>query len=162
VTAELTELQKQHAAYSLALEALQNAGQSLRTTVIPTVTARASAAMEAATGGKYSTIAMDPAFGLRFTGTDGSDTVDVLSKGTADLAYVSLRLALAQTLFGENGREVPPMILDETFAAVDCRRLEMAVEAMRSTGVQCILCTCRGDEGRIGKAQGCRVIGMQD
>jgi len=162
VTAELTELQKQHAAYSLALEALQNAGQSLRTTVIPTVTARASAAMEAATGGKYSTIAMDPAFGLRFTGTDGSDTVDVLSKGTADLAYVSLRLALAQTLFGENGREVPPMILDETFAAVDCRRLEMAVEAMRSSGVQCILCTCRGDEGRIGKAQGCRVIGMQD
>ena len=158
--AELAELEKQHAAYSMALEALQSAGQSLRTTVIPAITERASAAMKAATGGKYDRIAMDPSFGLRFTGRDGSDTVDVLSKGTSDLAYVSLRLALAGTLYGENGREVPPVILDETFAAVDCGRLEMALDAMRSAGVQCILFTCRGDEGRIGRERGCSVTKM--
>ena len=158
VEEEIAELSRQHDAYMLAQEALQTAGQSLRTTLIPTVTEKASAAMEAATGGKYSRISMDPSFGLQFETTDGSESVDLLSKGTADLAYVSLRLALAQTLFGENGREVPPMIMDETFAAVDCDRLNMALEAMRSSGVQCILCTCRSDEGRIGEELGCTVL----
>ncbi len=158
VTDELEEAKKQHAAYSLALEAMENAGQNLRTTVIPTVTGRASAAMNKATGGKYGSIAMDPSFGLRFEGKTGSDSVEVLSKGTADLAYVSLRLALARTLFGENGKEVPPMIFDETFAAVDCQRLEMAMEAMQETGLQCLLCSCRGDESRIAMEKGCPVV----
>ena len=157
VEEEIAELTKQHEAYALAQEALQNASQSLRTTLIPTITEKASAMMEAATGGKYGSIRMDPSFGLRFETADGSDSVDLLSKGTADLAYVSLRLALAQSLFGENGREVPPMIMDETFAAVDCERLALALHAMKNAGLQCILCTCRGDEGRIGRELGCAV-----
>ncbi len=160
VTEELEELKKQHAGYTMALEALKNAGETVRTTIIPTVTARASAVMEKATGGKYSRIAMDSAFGLQFTAQNGTDSVDMLSKGTADLAYVSLRLALARTFFGENGREIPPMILDETFAAVDCGRLEKAMEAMCTSGVQCLLFTCRGDEARIGQALGCAVTHM--
>lgn len=160
VQEEIDELKRQHDAYVLAQEALQNAGQSLRTTLIPTITARASETMEKATGGKYRHITMDPSFGLRFETMDGSDSVELLSRGTADLAYVALRLALARTLFGENGREVPPMILDETFAAVDCERLALALEAMCASGVQCILCTCRGDEGRIGEELGCRVMSM--
>ncbi len=160
VTAELEEAKKQHAAYTLALEAMNTAGQDLRTTVIPTVTSRASAVMEKATDGKYANIAMDPSFGLRFTGDEGSDTVEVLSKGTADLAYVSLRLALAQTLFGDAGGEVPPMIFDETFAAVDCDRLSLAMDAMQETGLQCLLCTCRGDESRMAMKKGCPVVQM--
>ena len=161
VTEELEELKKQHAGYTLALEALKTAGETVRTTVIPTVTARASAVMEQATGGKYSRIAMDSAFGLQFTAEDGTDSVEMLSKGTADLAYVSLRLALSRTFFGENGREIPPMILDETFAAVDCGRLEKAMEAMCASGVQCLLFTCRGEEARIGEKLGCAVTSMQ-
>ena len=160
VEEEIAELSRQHDAYMLAQEALQNAGQSLRTTLIPTVTEKASAAMKAATGGKYSRISMDPSFGLQFETADGSDSVDLLSKGTADLAYVALRLALAQTLFAENGKEIPPMIMDETFAAVDCDRLKMALEAMIASDVQCILCTCRGDEGKIGEALGCTVLSI--
>jgi len=74
---------------------------------------------------------------------------------------VSLRLALSRTFFGENGREIPPMILDETFAAVDCGRLEKAMEAMRASGVQCLLFTCRGEEARIGEKLGCAVTSMQ-
>jgi uncharacterized protein YhaN len=132
----------------------------MRTTVIPTVTARASAAMEKATDGKYNKIAMDSAFGLQFTAKDGTDSVEMLSKGTADLAYVSLRLALAQTLFGDKGRETPPMILDETFAAVDCTRLQHAMEAMQAADVQCLLFTCRGDEVRIAREMGCAVVDM--
>lgn len=160
VTEELDELKKQHAGYTMALEALRSAGETMRTTVIPTVTARASAAMEKATDGKYNKIAMDSAFGLQFTAKNGTDSVEMLSKGTADLAYVSLRLALAQTLFGDKGRETPPMILDETFAAVDCTRLQHAMEAMQAADVQCLLFTCRGDEVRIAREMGCAVVDM--
>jgi len=136
------------------------AGQSVRTGVIPAVTEKASAIMARATGGKYADIAMDPSFGLRFTSDSGSDSVDMLSKGTADLAYIALRLALAQTLFGENGREIPPMIFDETFAAIDCGRLALAMDAMGSASVQSLLFTCRADEGRIAADRGYRVISM--
>ncbi len=160
VEEEIAEMSRQHDAYALAQEALQSAGQSLRTTLIPTITAKASETMRAATGGKYDHIAMDPSFGLQFESRNGSNSVDLLSKGTADLAYISLRLALAQTLFGENGKEVPPMIMDETFAAVDCDRLAMALEAMCSSGVQCILYTCRSDEGKIGEQLGCTVMSI--
>lgn len=157
---ELSELKKQHAGYTLALEALRHAGESLRTTVIPTVTERASATMEEATGGKYRQIAMDSAFGLQYGTENGTASVDMLSKGTADLAYISLRLALARTLFGDNGREVPPMILDETFAAVDETRLGQALSAMCRTGQQCLLFSCRTDEARLGAELGCNVLQM--
>lgn len=157
---ELRELKKQHAGYSLALEALRLAGESLRTTVIPTVTRRASTAMEEATDGKYRHIAMDAAFGLQYTTDDGTASVELLSKGTADLAYISLRLALAHTLFGDNGREIPPMVFDETFAAVDETRLAKALSAMCHTGGQCLLFSCRSDEARLGEALGCTVLQM--
>lgn len=157
---ELSELKKQHAGYTLALEALRHAGESLRTTVIPTVTERASATMEEATGGKYRQIAMDSAFGLQYGTENGTASVDMLSKGTADLAYISLRLALARTLFGDNGREVPPMILDETFAAVDEMRLGQALSAMCRTEQQCLLFSCRTDEARLGAELGCNVLQM--
>lgn len=158
---ELGELKKQHAGYTLALEALRHAGESLRTTVIPTVTERASATMEEATGGKYTRIAMDSAFGLRYTTDSGTASVDMLSKGTADLAYISLRLALARTLFGDKGREVPPMIFDETFAAVDETRLANALSAMVHTGAQCLLFSCRKEEARLGTALGCNILRME-
>lgn len=157
---ELRELKKQHAGYSLALEALRLAGESLRTTVIPTVTSRASTAMEEATDGKYRHIAMDAAFGLQYTTDDGTASVELLSKGTADLAYISLRLALARTLFGDNGREIPPMVFDETFAAVDENRLAKALSAMCRTGTQCLLFSCRHDEARLGATLGCTVLQM--
>ena len=157
---ELAELKKQHAGYTLALEALRHAGESLRTTVIPTVTSRASATMEEATGGKYPTVAMDAAFGLQFTSGGTTSSVDTLSKGTADLAYISLRLALARTLFGDKGREIPPMILDESFAAVDENRLTSALSAMCRTGQQCLLFSCRRDESRIAASMGCAVLSM--
>jgi len=157
---EIEELEKRHDGYTLAYEALVQAGQSVRTGVIPAVTEKASAIMARATGGKYADIAMDPSFGLRFTSDSGSDSVDMLSKGTADLAYIALRLALAQTLFGENGREIPPMIFDETFAAIDCGRLALAMDAMGSASVQSLLFTCRADEGRIAADRGYRVISM--
>ena len=61
---------------------------------------------------------------------------------------------------GQNGREIPPMIFDETFAAIDCGRLALAMDAMGSASVQSLLFTCRADEGRIAADRGYRVIPM--
>lgn len=159
---ELSELQKQHAGYTLALEALRHAGESLRTTVIPTVTKRASTTMAEATGGKYRQVAMDSTFGLQYTSVNNNTaSVDMLSKGTADLAYISLRLALTKTLFGDKGREIPPMIFDETFAAVDETRLCQALSAMGHTEQQCLLFSCRTEEARQGAELGYNVLQMR-
>jgi len=160
VEKELTELQKRHDGYTMAYEALLQAGEAVRSGVIPEVTRKASSYMAHATEGKYSSVAMDPSFGMVYTKDSCTDSVELLSKGTADLAYISLRMALADTLFGENGHEVPPLLMDESFAAVDCSRLSGAVDAILSANLQCVLFTCRQDEASVAQKKGCAVISL--
>ncbi len=156
--AEIKELQVKADGYALAYETLLSAGEEMRSGVIPTVTAKASAFMASATGGKYPEIAMDPAFGAVFTTNAGTADCALLSRGTADLAYVALRLGLTEVLFSADDRQVPPMCFDETFATVDCDRLQSAMMALGASDVQCLLFTCREDEGRIADRMQANVI----
>lgn len=156
--AEIKELQMKADGYAMAYDTLLVAGEEMRSGVIPTVTAKASAFMAAATGGKYPEIAMDPGFGAVFTTDAGTADCALLSRGTADLAYVALRLALTEVLFASAERQVPPMCFDETFAAVDCDRLQSAMQALSKSTVQSLLFTCRGDESSIAEFLNANVI----
>lgn len=155
---EISELQMKADGYAMAYETLLVAGEEMRSGVIPAVTAKASAFMAAATGGKYPEIAMDPSFGAVFATHTGTADCALLSRGTADLAYVALRLGLTEVLFASADRQVPPMCFDETFAAVDCDRLQSAMKALAGSNVQCLLFTCRGDESSIAEFLNANVI----
>ena len=71
--------------------------------------------------------------------------LDVLSAGTRDIAYVSLRLSLVAVLCGE---ESVPAIFDESFARVDESRLGEIIRFLSAEGAgQTLLLNCRHAEG---------------
>ena len=65
-----------------------------------------------------------------------------LSRGTAELAYVSIRLALALTIEGRNNL---PLMMDDTFVNFDDRRTERVLSLLRKIGQenhQILFMTC--------------------
>jgi uncharacterized protein YhaN len=72
------------------------------------------------------------------------DDPGILSQGTFDQFYLSLRLALSDILAGGKN---PPLLLDEPFAAFDAQRLARAFELLRvlAASRQVFLFTCRPD-----------------
>jgi uncharacterized protein YhaN len=136
-------LQKKHDAYLMAAEKLTAAGENLRASVFPRLSASAGALMGAVTDGKYEEIGVDNALAMTFrpeTDNGGRLTCDerYMSAGTSDAAYVSLRLALA-ALVGRDG--VPPMIFDESFARMDDTRLGNMMRLLWTGGGQILVFT---------------------
>ena len=73
-------------------------------------------------------------------------TADLLSAGTRDAAYLSLRIALAMQLFSE---ELPPLMLDDALCQIDDRRMLRILTLLSKLGeqeLQCLLFTCHRRE----------------
>ena len=157
----IDDLKLRHDAYVTAYEALSLAGDNLRSGVLPQVKEYASDMMSEISRGKYTGLSISPAMDLYFT-ADGSGTkeAELLSSGTEDAAYLSLRLALIKTLFSAEQTECPPVVFDESFARLDESRLGAAVELLssKSFGLQSFLCTCRTEEESRAESAGGNVI----
>ena len=72
--------------------------------------------------------------------------IEAMSGGTVDAAYLSLRLALLEVLYG---MDFPPLLLDESLCQLDDARathfLSMLVEWC-ADDAQCLLFTCQSRE----------------
>ena len=145
---EREEKQRRHEAYRLAYEKLAEAGEAMRASVSPRLSASAGALMEAATGGKYKELGVDSSLSMTFrpeTENGGRMTCEerFMSAGTADVAYISLRMALASLLTGGEGM---PLILDESFSRLDDDRLINMLRLLAMGKRQCLLLTSCGRE----------------
>ena len=144
---ELRELTEKFNAYMLAIEAIETAGGKLREGISPKIAKSASEKMASLSHGKYESLGVDPDFAITFTDGASTHTADSFSAGTSDIAYIALRLALAETLFT---KAKPPLIFDESFARTDDKRLSAALRLVSSgnTGAssQALLFTCHGRE----------------
>lgn len=148
--ARLESLRKTHDALILAGETLSAAGENIRSSVVPSLTAEASRIMSLATEGKYSSIGISPSFDMNFRdNTFGTLELDYLSAGTKDMAYIALRLALVKALFKND--MIPPVIFDESFASLDEGRVEKALRVLENADVQTFLFTCRSLEGKLAE-----------
>ena len=119
------ELNMKHSAYVMAYEKLQEAGTSLRSKLAPGLSLSAGKFMGSLTSGKYKDIGVSDKLRMTYSfeenGSDYTKEIESLSSGTKDIAYISLRLALAE-LFCKTGERLP-VIFDEAFARVDDVRL---------------------------------------
>lgn len=122
----ISELTLKHRAYEKAISAIEEAGDYMKSMVAPRIGARAEEYFSAATGGKYGGFEIDSRLAMSY-GEDLRRSCDYLSAGTRDSAYLSLRLALADMLFGGCG---VPMILDDAFVRIDDSRLKMMSGAL--------------------------------
>ena len=146
---ERDEKKRKYEAYVLAYEKLNEAGETMRASVSPRLSASAGALMDVVTDGKYSEIGVDGALAMTFrpkTENGGRMTQDerFMSAGTADAAYISLRLALAGLFVKGDGRL--PLIFDESFARLDDERLGNMLTLLAEGKSHCLIFTSCGRE----------------
>ena len=138
------------AGLELALETVENCGESLRRDLIPGIVSRASEAFAETTAMRHDRLALDgETFTLRTSGEDGAYEAELLSTGGADAAYVCLRRALTPALYR---REAPPAIYDESFSAIDEDRAIKLIRLIAADDGQSLIFTCRRSEAeRVGR-----------
>ncbi len=149
--ARTEELKAKHKAYFVAEDAISHAMENLRTEISPRLGGYATSMMETMTSGKYSAFKVSDELSLAFTDTEGSvRSVDFLSNGTRDLAYIAVRCALIDMLY----REKPPVCFDESFAHQDnvrAKAMMRAIKQLASEECQSFVFTCRNREAAIAK-----------
>lgn len=117
------QYQKDKAAYDvvmIAIEQMQAAQTALRDNYAPLLKKALEQNLRFLTDGKYDTVTLDEDFALRIKADGGMRALDYFSAGTRDIAYLALRLALAQIVEGEKRL---PLILDDPFVNLDKERL---------------------------------------
>ncbi len=154
---------KQYAALNLAIDAMRGASRALHKSIAPRLIENAGKLMALLSDHRYSALMLDDTMHLRAAqnSTDGiTETlpIDILSAGTQDLAYLSLRMALLHMLYN---RELPPLLFDEAFATLDDRRLSRMIallhrastsEQAETNTSQAIVFTCHKRERRAAQA----------
>ena len=129
----LAAARRRHAVYTAALDGLLEARRLVERPVRDVVAARASELLAILSAGRYRRIEVekDP-LQLWVWSADADARVEprepFLSRGTVDLVYLSLRLALVTAL--AEGRR-PPLLLDDPFITFDERRREAAARLLR-------------------------------
>ena len=133
----------------LAGEALSDAGNDIRSGVTPVLRSRAGELMATLTDDKYSSLGIGEDYEMTADTEYGNQSLSLLSAGTKDAAYISLRISLLSLLFK---KEPPPLAVDEALSQLDDRRALGALRllfAYAEKGGQCILFTCHGREERL-------------
>ncbi len=143
--AERTVLHKKHSAYKLAIEKLNEASDSLRNSIAPRLASDAARNMELITEGKYKNLGVGADLTMSAETESGQRTVGVLSAGTQDAAYLSLRLALISLLYRKTE---PMMIYDESFVKQDQTRLSRFLSLISRQKNQSIIFTACDREAK--------------
>ena len=144
---QIAELESKHRAYALALSVIEGATDNLREGVAPRLGQYATDLMSVMTDKRYNSFSVSDGMRVSFATEDGGErSVDFLSGGTRDLAYVAVRMALVDMLYTEK----PPICFDETFAHQDntrARALMRSLAHLAEEGYQSFVFTCRQREG---------------
>ena len=143
------DMQNKHKAYFIALNAIKNATDNLRAEISPRLGEYATRLMEIMTDKKYTSFDVSDGLKVNFIGPDGnSKSIDFLSGGTRDMAYIAVRAALIDMLYGEK----PPICFDESFAHQDnvrAKAMMKAINYLADEGCQSFIFTCRGREAAL-------------
>ena len=149
ISARRQMLQDKHKAYFIALGAIKGASDNLRAEISPRLGEYATRMMEIMTDKKYSDFEVSDGLKVSFTSPTGEKkSVDFLSGGTRELAYVAVRAALIDMLYTEK----PPICFDESFAHQDnvrARSMMRAIKQLSDEGCQSFIFTCRGREAAL-------------
>lgn len=139
--------EEQYAALTAAMDSLAAANAQLRQRFAPAVSALAGEILSKLTGGRYSSLTFTRSFeALAGNGTQEGKSVSLLSNGTADQAYLALRLAIC--LLALPGDDSAPLILDDALVTFDDARLSLALQVFQDFAAsrQVLLFTCQSRE----------------
>lgn len=147
----IDELKDKHKAYFVAEKAIESASDNMRSGISPRLGQYSTELMGIMTDKKYKNF--DISSGLKVTyqsETGEMRSVDFLSGGTRDLAYIAVRMALIDMLYTEK----PPICFDESFAHQDnirARSMMKSVAHLAFEGYQSFVFTCRAREAALAE-----------
>ena len=144
-------LQTDYEALDMALEAMEEANARLHARFSPELSHRAGEYFARLTEGRYTRVDLtrDMEITVQEEGELALQPLAYLSKGTTDLLYLALRLAVADLVLPEP--DEVPLILDDALLAMDDTRMELASETLLELASrrQVILFTCQRREFRL-------------
>lgn len=144
------DYEKKRQALNLAIETIQTLAEQMRTRVGQTLNDQISENLRVITGGKYEKVWADEALDIHVLSEGRKIPMWKLSRGTIEQIYLSIRLAAAEMLYDEKY----PLILDDTFAYYDDRRLENALKLLGEYPGQVIILTCHEREEKAFERMG--------
>lgn len=115
------------------------------------------------TGGKYADMSISKSFDINVGERDvfGSHEIDYLSSGTADQAYLSLRLALSKLICQDS--ESLPLFLDDALTQYDDGRMTSALKFLKeySENNQIVMFTCHKSISATAEEIGAKSISIR-
>ncbi|MCM3767359.1 AAA family ATPase [Neobacillus niacini] len=135
---DLEEMAKEWAIYSLAQHILLETVEKYKSEHLPRMLEKAEEFLEFLTSGNYQRIHPHP-IGIGFLVERKDHTLfeaNELSQATTEQLYVSIRLALAITLYEKYQF---PIIIDDGFVNFDAARTQRVIELLKSLGQKQIL-----------------------
>ncbi len=142
------KLQGDYHALEIAMDVLQEANNHLHARFSPQLSQRAGTYFHRLTLGRFSQLSLDRTF--QATVREGASLADrplaLLSQGTADQLYLSLRLAVADLVLPDP--QGCPLVLDDALLAFDDSRLAVALDVLTQLAQtrQVFLFTCQHRE----------------
>ncbi len=145
VPEEVRLTEKQLKALKLAQESVKTAAAGMGQRTGELLDRRASEIFSAVTNGRYRGLRMSE--NMDITVWDGKRNISLhlLSRGTIEQIYFSIRMAAAEFLCEEE----LPVILDDVFAFYDEKRVKSALKWLRDEKKQAIIFTCQKREEEI-------------
>lgn len=154
--AEYREGESYYEALVCAIDGISAASAAMQGNITPVIAKNAGKMMEYVSDGKYGELKMGNTLEVSLVGKEGLTTSsDMMSGGTKDVAYISLRIALMMQIFGS---ELPPLMMDESLCQLDdgrMRRILSLVGKLCESQLQCLLFTCHKRE-----SQACLELGI--
>jgi len=139
------ELQSLNSSINLVKEILSNSYEKMQNSVSPKLTEQLSKNIAEITNGKYNKVKFDDEQGMIVEVENGNYiSAERLSSGTIDQLYLSLRLAILDSM----AEEKIPIILDEAFSHFDDERLKNILKYINEKfgDRQLIIFTCNRRE----------------
>lgn len=143
--AEEKRLEFRKKALQLAEEKMKGAAESLGRQTSGRLNRRASEIFSELTGGRYRGVSVGEKMEITVWNGERNIRADRLSRGTLEQIYFSVRMAAAELLL----EEPMPVLLDDTFAFYDEKRLESVLKWLSSQKRQVIIFTCHKREQEI-------------
>ena len=161
-TDEINDLSRKHHALVMAYDELEAAAKDLRESVSPRLAESAGQIMSSLTSGKYDRLGVGHSLELAYDADAQTHGIEYMSAGTRDAAYLSLRFALIDLLYGD---KTPPLIFDESFSRLDDSRygcVLAVISEMADRGAQTLLFTSQTRDARMASEQvpDCRRIAL--
>ena len=145
---QLSSLQAEYDAITLAMDALTQANTTLQNRFSPALGARAAEIFSAITAGRYDKVLLSRDFSLsaEMAGDPVGRSIRLLSQGAADQLYLAVRLAICDMVLPAEKRV--PLILDDALVSFDDDRLRAALDYLlaESEKRQILLFTCQKRE----------------